>query len=70
MRFAGGADADLEIVAESGEKLHEAADAKVASAMAHQQGNLRLLDAENFGECKLVSSGAEALFPRCLFRLD
>jgi len=65
-----GADGDLYVVAESGEKFHQAADAKVARAIAHQQGNLRLLDSEDFGELESVSSGAEALFPRCLFRGD
>lgn len=51
--FAGGADGDLDVVAEGGEKFHEAADAEIASAIAHQQRDLRLLDAESFGELDL-----------------
>lgn len=50
MGFAGGADGDLDVLAEGGEELHEAADAEVAGAVAHEQGDLRLLDAEDFGD--------------------
>jgi len=51
--FAGGADGDFDVLAEGGEKFHEAADAEVAGAVAHEQGNLGLLNAENFGEFDL-----------------
>ena len=32
---AGGADGDLDVMAEGGEEFHEAADAEVAGAIAH-----------------------------------
>jgi hypothetical protein len=37
--FAGGADGDLDVLAEGGEELHEAADAEVAGAVAHEEGD-------------------------------
>ena len=53
MCFAGGADGDFEVLAEGGEKFQEAAYAEVARAVAHEQGHLRLLHAENLGELDL-----------------
>lgn len=49
MWFAGGADGDFDVLVEGGEKFYEAADAEVAGAVAHEQGDLGLLDAEDFG---------------------
>jgi hypothetical protein len=51
--FPGGADGDFDVLAEGGEEFHEAADAEVAGAVAHKQGDLGLLNAENFGEFDL-----------------
>jgi len=51
--LAGGADGNFYVLTEGGEKFHEAADAEVARAVAHEQGDLRLLNAENFGELDL-----------------
>lgn len=43
--FAGGADDDFDVLAEGSEEFHEAADAEVAGAVAHEQGDLGLLNA-------------------------
>jgi len=51
--FAGGADGDLDVLAEGGEELHEAADAEVSGTIAHEEGDLGLLDAEDFGDFDL-----------------
>ena len=53
MWFAGGADGDLDVLSEGGEEFHEAADAEVAGAVAHEEGDLGLLDAEDFGDFDL-----------------
>lgn len=50
MLFAGEADGDFDVLVEGGEKFHEAANAEVAGAIAHEQGDQGLLEAENFGE--------------------
>jgi len=44
--FAGGADCDLDVLAEGGEKFHEAADAEVAGAVAHLWKNGRQVSKE------------------------
>lgn len=59
MWFAGGADGDLDVLAEGGEEFHEAADAEVAGAVAHEEGDLGLLDAKNCGDFDL---GQAAVF--------
>lgn len=51
--FARGAGGDLDVSAEGGGEFHEASDAEVAGAIARERGNLRLLDAEDFGELDL-----------------
>jgi len=51
--LARGPDGDFDVLEQGGEKLHEAANGKVARAVAHQQGDLRLLHAENFGDLHL-----------------
>jgi hypothetical protein len=38
--FAGGADGDLDVLAEGGEEFQEAADAEVAGAVAHLEGRI------------------------------
>jgi hypothetical protein len=48
-----GADGDFDVLAEGGEKFHEAANTEVAGAFAHEQGDLALLDAEDFGDFDL-----------------
>jgi hypothetical protein len=44
--FAGGADGDLDVLAEGGEKFHEAADAEVAGAVAHLRKKSRQVSKE------------------------
>lgn len=56
--LAVGADGDFDVSAEGGEKFREAADAEVAGAVAHWQVDLRLLNAENFGELDLGQATA------------
>jgi hypothetical protein len=51
--FAGGADGDFDVLAEGDEEFHETADTEVAGAVAYEQGDLGLLNAENFGEFDL-----------------
>lgn len=51
--FARGADGDLHVLAERGEKLHQAAHGKTARTIAHQQGDMRLLDSENLARLGL-----------------
>ena len=53
MLFAGGSDRDFDVLAEGGEKFHQATDAEVAGTVAHEQGDLGLLDAEDFGQFDL-----------------
>ncbi len=49
MLFAGGADGDFNVLTEGGEKFHEAADAEVAGAIAHEQGDLESRRRRDFG---------------------
>ena len=44
---ASGLYGDLHVLAESGEKVHEALDGKGAGPIAHQGRDMRLLNAEN-----------------------
>jgi hypothetical protein len=53
MLLAGGPDGDFNVLAESGEELHETPNGEVSRAVAHQQRDLRLLHAENFGDLHL-----------------
>ena len=53
MLLAGRPDGDLHVLTQNGEEFHEASDGKVARAVAHQQGDLRLLHPENFGDLNL-----------------
>jgi hypothetical protein len=56
--LAGGPDSDLNVLTQGGEKFHKASDGKVARAVAHQQGDLRLLHPENFGDLDLCHATA------------
>ena len=47
MFLAGGPDDDLNVLAKSGEKVHEAFDGKGTGTIAHQGRDVRLLNAEN-----------------------
>ena len=51
--FAGGPDGDFNVLTQSGEEFHEASNRKIARTVPHQQGNLRLLHAEDFGDLRL-----------------
>jgi hypothetical protein len=53
MLLTGGADGDFDVLAESREELHEASNREVSRAVAHQQRDLRLLNAEDFGDLDL-----------------
>lgn len=54
--LAGGPDGDFDVLAEGGEKVHEALDGKGAGAVAHQGGNMRLLDAEDLASFGLLEA--------------
>ena len=55
--FAGGLDGDLDVLAEGGEKVHEALDGKGTGAVAHQGRDVGLLDAEDLaGLCLLEAA--------------
>ena len=49
----GGSDRDFHVLAQCREKFHEASNGKVTRAISHQQRDLRLLHAENFGDLDL-----------------
>jgi len=51
--LAGEADGEFDVLAEGGEKFHQAANTEIAGAFAHEQGDLALLDAEDFGDFDL-----------------
>jgi hypothetical protein len=53
MFLATGPDGDFYILSKGCQKLHEAADGKIARAIPHQQRDLRLPHAENFGDLDL-----------------
>jgi hypothetical protein len=44
---------DFNVLTQSREKFHKASNGKIARAVSHQQGHLRLLHAENFGDLDL-----------------
>jgi hypothetical protein len=54
--FASGLHGDLDVLAEGGEEVHEALDGKGAGAVAHQGGNVRLLDAEDLAGIGLLEA--------------
>src|SRR6266849_4169156 len=53
MLLEGGPDRDFNVLTQSCEKFHEAPDGEGPSAVSHQQGDLRLLYSENFGDLDL-----------------
>lgn len=50
MLLAGRPDADFHISTQGCEKFHQAPNRKIARSVPHQQRNLRLLHAKNFGD--------------------
>src|ERR1700693_1907768 len=58
MFLTGGPHGDFNILAQSRKEFHKASDRKAARAVAHQQGNLGLLHAENFGDLHLGHAAA------------
>jgi hypothetical protein len=53
MFLAAWPNGDLHVLAQCRQKLHKASDGKVTGAVPHQQRDLRLLHAENFGDLDL-----------------
>jgi hypothetical protein len=49
---------DLHVLAERREEVHEAFDGKGAGTVAHQCGNVGLLDAENLSRFRLLEAAA------------
>jgi hypothetical protein len=47
---------DLDVLAKSGEKIHEAFDGEGASAIAHQGRDVRLFDAEDLASFRLLEA--------------
>jgi len=56
--LARGPYDDLHVLAERGEEVHEAFDGKGGGAVAHQCGNVRLLDAENLSRVRLLEAAS------------
>ena len=56
MFLARGRHGDLDVLAEGGEEVHQAFDGKGAGAVAHQGGNVRLLDAEDLAGIGLLEA--------------
>src|SRR5216683_2799665 len=54
--LASGLHGDLYVLAEGGEKVHEALDGKGTGAIAHQGRNVRLLDAEDLAGFGLLKA--------------
>jgi hypothetical protein len=54
--LAGGLHGDLDVLAEGGEKVHEALDRKGTGAVAHQGRNVRLLDPEDLASFGLLKA--------------
>ena len=53
MLLPSGPDGDFNIPAQSSEEFQKASNREVARAVPHQQRDLRLLDAEDFGDLDL-----------------
>jgi len=51
-----GLHGDLDVLAEGGEKVHETLNGKGTGAIAHQGGNVRLIDAENLAGFSLLEA--------------
>ena len=54
--LASGLHGDAHVLAEGGEKVHKTFDGKGAGAVAHQDGNMRLLDAEDLASFCLLEA--------------
>jgi len=52
--LASGLHGDLHVLAEGSQKVHETLDGKGTGAVAHQNRNVRLLDAENLASFGLL----------------
>jgi hypothetical protein len=46
-RLSRRLDRDLHVLSERGQEFHQPSDREIAGAVAHQQGDVRLLDAED-----------------------
>ena len=64
--LASGFHGDLDVLAEGGEKVHETLDGKGTGAVAHQGGNVRLLDGEDLASFGLL----EAAFSKEAINLE
>jgi len=64
--LASGFHGDLDVLGEGGEKVHETLDGKGTGAVAHQGGNVRLLDAEDLASFGLL----EAAFSKEAINLE
>lgn len=53
MFLVGRPHGDFHVLTQSREEFHEAPDGKIAGTVPHQQGDLRLPHAENFGDLDL-----------------
>ncbi len=53
MFLARWPDRDFNVLAKSGEEFHQASNGEISSAVAHEQGYLRLPHSENFGDIDL-----------------
>jgi len=53
-----GAESDLDVLTEGRKEFHEASHGEAAGAVSHQQGNLRLLHAEDPGNLGLGLAAA------------
>lgn len=53
MFLSGRPDGDFNILTQSREEFHEASDREITRTVSHQQGDLRLLHAEDFGDLDL-----------------
>jgi hypothetical protein len=51
--LAGGPDRDFNVLTQSSKELHKASNGEVTGTVPHQQGNLWLLHAEDFGNLDL-----------------
>src|ERR1019366_5998511 len=58
MFVARGPHRDFNVLTQSHEKFHETSDGEVTRAVPHQQGDLRLLHAENLGDLDLRHAAA------------
>jgi hypothetical protein len=53
---ARGPDGNFNVLTQRSEEFHQASNGKITRAVAHEQGDLGLLHAENFGDRDLPLS--------------